>query len=178
MAGRIAPRDALAEACAQAGLDACGASVLYDRSNTVYMLAGRPAVVRLRYAPGSGAWRDRLAISVQVTGWLHEQGFPAVRPLDIARPVEAHGYLVTFWPYLPASGPPWEDVESLGRLLRRLHGLGPPTFLAARGCRTVRLAHRGAAILGPGPCRGADPPVRRNDLDAGLRDDPRRRLDR
>jgi hypothetical protein len=126
MAGRASPQDALAAACAQAGLDASGASVLYDRSNTVYKLAGQPVVVRLRYAPGSAAWRDRLATSVQVTGWLHAQGFPAVCPVDIEQPVEARGYLVTFWHFVPASGPPWEDVESLGRLLRRLHGLGNP----------------------------------------------------
>ncbi len=86
MASRTSPQDALADACARAGLDASGASVLYDRSNTVYKIAGEPVVVRLRYAPGSGAWRDRLATSVQVTGWLHEQGFPAVRPLDIPQP--------------------------------------------------------------------------------------------
>jgi Ser/Thr protein kinase RdoA (MazF antagonist) len=126
VAGRTSPQDALTAACAQAGLDASDASVLYDRSNTVYRLADEPVVVRLRYAPGSAAWRDRLAISVQVTGWLHEQDFPAVRPLDVAQPVEADGYLVTFWHFLPASGPPWEDVESLGQLLRRLHGLGDP----------------------------------------------------
>lgn len=126
VAGRISPQDALADACAQAGLDASGASVLYDRSNTVYKLAGQLVVVRLRYAPGSSAWRDRLAISVQVTGWLHARGFPAVRPLDIAQPVQVHGYLVTFWHFVPASGQPWEDVDSLGRLLRRLHGLGDP----------------------------------------------------
>jgi Ser/Thr protein kinase RdoA (MazF antagonist) len=126
VAGRISPQDALADACAQAGLDASGASVLYDRSNTVYKLAGQPVVVRLRYARGSSAWRDRLAISVQVTGWLHAQGFPAVRPLDIAQPVQVHGYLVTFWHFVSASGQPWEDVDSLGRLLRRLHGLGDP----------------------------------------------------
>jgi len=59
-------------------------------------------------------------------GWLHEQGFPAVRPLDLSQPVEAHGYLVTFWHYIPASVSPWEDVESLGGLLRRLHELGDP----------------------------------------------------
>jgi len=126
VASRTSPQDALADACARAGLDASGASVLYDRSNTVYKIAGEPVVVRLRYAPGSAAWRDRLATSVQVTGWLHEQGFPAVRPLDLPQPVEAHGYLVTFWHYISANGPPWEDVESLGRLLRRLHGLGDP----------------------------------------------------
>jgi len=184
VASRTSPQDALADACARAGLDASGASVLYDRSNTVYKIAGEPVVVRLRYAPGSGAWRDRLATSVQVTGWLHEQGFPAVRPLDIPQPVEAHGYLVTFWHFLPASGPPWEDVESLGRLLRRLHGLGdPPAELPP--ARPMSSLHEDAErcpwLTGKqrswilGRAGGTDPPVRRDDLDAGPRDDPRRR---
>jgi len=125
VASRASPRTALAEACVQAGLDASGASVLYDRSNTVYKLAGQPVVARLRYAPGSATWRDRLAVSVQVTTWLYAQGFPTVRPLDIPQPVDAQGYLVTFWHFVPFTTPR-EDVESLGRLLRRLHGLGTP----------------------------------------------------
>jgi hypothetical protein len=60
VASRASPQAALADACARAGLDAAGATVLYDRSNTVYKLAGPPVVARLRYAPGSAAWRDRL----------------------------------------------------------------------------------------------------------------------
>ena len=101
--------------------------MLHDRANTVYKLAGRPLVARLRYTRGS-AWMEKLTVSVRVTAWLHELGFPTVCPAEVRQPVAAHGYLVTFWHYLAASGPPWEDVTSLGRLLCRLD-LAPPVKL-------------------------------------------------
>jgi hypothetical protein len=123
---RASPDDALAAACTGVGLDGSGAQVLYDRANTVYKLARHPVVARLRYAPGLSAWLDRLSVSVQVTAWLNRLGFPAVQPLDVEQPVTAHGYIVTFWHYLEATEPSWEDVGSLGRLLRRLHTLPPP----------------------------------------------------
>jgi hypothetical protein len=123
---RLAPDDALAAACASVGLDGDGARLLYSRANAVYKLAGRPIVARLRYAPGSATWMERLAVSVRATAWLNTLGFPAVRPLDVDQPAAAQGYIVTFWHYLQASGPPWEDVSSLSRLLRRLHQLPEP----------------------------------------------------
>lgn len=130
MASRVPPETALAEACRYSGLDGEAAEVLYHRSNTVYKLAGQPVVVRLRYAPGSADWMNRLTVSVRVTAWLAGSGFPAVRPLDVPQPVTAHGYIVTFWHYLPDAQQPREDSESLGRLLRQLHELpDPPVHL-------------------------------------------------
>lgn len=126
MIPRPSPDGALTVACASAGLDGAGAQVLYDRANTVYRLARDPIVARLRYAPPPSPWLDRLSVSVQVTAWLNKFGFPAVRPLDVEQPVTAHGYIVTFWHYLEATRPPWEDVGSLGRLLRQLHKLPAP----------------------------------------------------
>ena len=120
------PDDAFAEACAKAGLDARGASVIYARSNMVYRLANRPVVARLRYAPHSAEWLSRLTASVQVTAWLNTLGFPAVRPLDVGQPVSAYGYLVTFWDYVPEVKTPGSDIDSLALLLRQLHGLTPP----------------------------------------------------
>src|ERR1700729_1284631 len=99
MTRRASPASVLARACARLGLDSDGAEVLYDRSNTVYRLAGQPVVARLRYAPGSAAWLDRLAISVRVTRWLHDLDFPAVWPLEVEQPLAVDGYLVTFWHY-------------------------------------------------------------------------------
>ena len=132
MARRTRPSEALAAACVAAGLDGTDAEVLYDRANTVFKLGRHPVVARLRYAPVPATWMDRLSVSVRVTAWLNELGFPAVQPLDVEQPVAAHGYLVTFWHYLPATGPQWDDVESLGRLVRQLHGLGlPPVQLPA-----------------------------------------------
>ncbi len=125
MASRASPATALAAACATAGLDADGAEVLHDRANTVFKLAGQPVIARLRYTRGSAAWTARLAASVRVTAWLHQLRFPTVWPADVAQPVAACGYLVTFWHYLASAGPSREDVTSLGHLLRRLHTLQP-----------------------------------------------------
>jgi hypothetical protein len=113
--------DALAEACAKVGLNAQGARVIYARANVVYRLAALPAVARLRYAPGSADWLARLTASVQVTAWLSTTGFPTVRPLDVSQPVTAHGYIVTFWHYVPAIEPQRSGIVTLARLLRELH---------------------------------------------------------
>jgi aminoglycoside phosphotransferase (APT) family kinase protein len=129
---RASPAEALVAACASVGLNGDGAQVLHSRANTVFKLVGQPIVARLRYAPPPSPWTNRLSASVRVTAWLNALGFPAVRPLDIEQPVSAHGYLVTFWDYLEATGPPWEDVDSLGHLLRALHKLpAPPLDLPA-----------------------------------------------
>lgn len=108
------------------GLSGGHAKVLYDRANTVYKLADLPIVARLRYAHGSRLMMGRLTASVKVTAWLHGQGFPTVVPIDVQQPVEAGGYIATFWQFAQATQPPWEDVESLGLLLRRLHEIGTP----------------------------------------------------
>jgi aminoglycoside phosphotransferase (APT) family kinase protein len=123
---RASPAEALDAACASVGLNGAGAQVLHDRANTVFKLGDQPIVARLRYAPAPSPWTNRLSVSVRVTAWLNTLGFPAVRPLDIEQPVTAHGYVVTFWDYLEATGPPWEDVDSLGHLLRALHKLPAP----------------------------------------------------
>jgi Phosphotransferase enzyme family len=129
---RVSPDEALITACASVSLDGTGARVLYDRANTVYKLARHPIVARLRYAPGPSPWLERLSVSVKVTAWLNRLGFPAVRPLDVEQPVTADGYIVTFWHYLDATGPPWEDVDSLGVLLRQLHQLPEPPLSLPR----------------------------------------------
>jgi Phosphotransferase enzyme family len=126
VASRASAYEALTTACASVGLNGNGAQVLYDRANTVYKLARHPIVARLRYAPEPSLWLERLSVSVKVTAWLNTLSFPAVRPLDVEQPVTAHGYIVTFWHYLDATRPPWEDVGSLGLLLRQLHQLPAP----------------------------------------------------
>ena len=126
MPPRASSIEALGASCASVGLNGDGAQVLYDRANTVYKLARQPIVARLRYAPPPSPWPARISVSVRVTAWLNSLGFPAVRPLDVEQPVIAHGYIVTFWHYLDATERPWEDVDSLGHLLRQLHKLPAP----------------------------------------------------
>jgi hypothetical protein len=132
VADRVLPADALAAACTAVGLKSEHAEVLYDRANTVYKLADVPIVVRVRYVHGSRLLMQRLTASVEVTAWLHGQGLPTVAPIDVRQPVETGGYIATFWQFVDAMQPPWEDVESLGRLLRRLHEVqAPPIRLPA-----------------------------------------------
>jgi aminoglycoside phosphotransferase (APT) family kinase protein len=110
----------------KAGLSADGARLISSRANAVYLLARPPIVARLRYAPDSAEWLARLTASVQVTTWLSTAGFPAVRPLDIRQPVTGHGYIVTFWHYVPEPGRRPDGIPVLARLIRELHSLPPP----------------------------------------------------
>lgn len=107
-------------------MDAAGAQIIYERSNLVFRLAREPVVVRLRYAPGSAEWMGRLTASVQVTSWLNTMGFPAVNPLGVEQPAAAHGYIATFWHYVPEAAGHFDDIAVLARLIRRLHALPPP----------------------------------------------------
>ncbi len=75
---------------------------------------------------GSAEWMTRIAASVAVTSWLASQAFPTVRPFDVDQPVAAHGYIVTFWQYVPRTGKQPSDISVLGRLLRQLHSLPEP----------------------------------------------------
>lgn len=122
------PADALAAACAAVGLDSSGAEIIYQRANTVYKLASVPVVARLRYTRGSASLLERLTASVRATRWLHEVGFPAVRPVDVPQPFPAHGYVVTFWHYIPSAEPGRRDIAALAWLLRQLHALPVPSL--------------------------------------------------
>jgi Ser/Thr protein kinase RdoA (MazF antagonist) len=126
VAYRVSSADALRVACAEVGLASGSAELLYDRANTVYKLADMPIVARLRYTHGSRMMMERLTASIKVTAWLHRQGFPTVVPVDVQQPVETDGYVATFWQFVDATRPPWEDVESLGLLLQWLHEIGTP----------------------------------------------------
>jgi hypothetical protein len=119
-----AAESALRHAAGRCGLDARGARLVRLFATAVYHLPAVDAVARIALAtsPDSVA---RLDTSVQVTRWLTGIDFPCVEPLPVEQPVTSHGCVVTFWRYMPQDGP--EPVPAdLGRLLRRLHGLGPP----------------------------------------------------
>jgi len=126
MGSQLAAGRALTEACAQVGLDAGGAQVIYSRANAVYRLADSPVVVRLRHAPGSADRLARLTVSVQVTAWLSTMGFPSVRPLNVRQPVIAQGYIATFWHFARPGEPPSDDIAVLAGIVRELHSLPPP----------------------------------------------------
>ena len=111
----------LREACRLVALSPDRADLLRSASNTLYRIPGG-VVVRIARA-------GRLAISrkeVEVARWLHAAGVPSAEPLSgIEQPVEVAGRPVTFWVELPANG--HGSQRQLGRLLRCLHELTPPT---------------------------------------------------
>jgi aminoglycoside phosphotransferase len=120
----VAAEAALRHAARRSGLDARGARLIRLFATAVYHLPAADAVARIALvtSPDSVA---RLDTSVQVTRWLTGIGFPCVEPLPVEQPVSGNGCVVTFWRFLAQDGP--EPVPpDLGRLLRRLHGLGPP----------------------------------------------------
>jgi aminoglycoside phosphotransferase (APT) family kinase protein len=116
---------ALQYAARRSGIDARGARLIRLFATAVYHLPAADAVARIApvTSPDSVA---RLATSVQVTRWLTGIDFPCVEPLPVEQPVTGHSCVVTFWRYLPQDG--HESVPAdLGLLLRRLHGLRPPS---------------------------------------------------
>jgi aminoglycoside phosphotransferase (APT) family kinase protein len=121
---RAAAQLAVGQAAELCGLSVLGARLIRLFATAVYHLPETDAVVRV--APVTSIDTvTRLDTSVQVTRWLHDIGFPVVEPLSVDQPVTSHGCVITFWRYLPQRGSAPKPVD-LGRLLRRLHRLGPP----------------------------------------------------
>lgn len=121
----IAAEEALERACMAAGIDPRDATALHGRANTVHLVPHVGAVVRLRLIYRSREWERRLRASIQLTRWLADCGFPAVRPLPINQPVLVDGWAVTFWHYEPVE-PNTATVTDLAHMLRWLHALPAP----------------------------------------------------
>jgi len=115
---------ALRHAARRSGLDARGAQLVRLFATAVYHLPAAGAVARIAPVTSPDSV-TRLDTSVLVTRWLTEIGFPSVEPLPVEQPVTGNGCVATFWRYLPQNGPEPMPAD-LGRLLRRLHELGPP----------------------------------------------------
>ncbi|WP_436772211.1 phosphotransferase enzyme family protein [Yinghuangia sp. YIM S09857] len=115
----------LEAACADAGLDAAGASLLRLGENAVFRLAG-PVVVRI----GRSAERlDEHVRTVGVARWLAEVEYPAVRVVPgVRQPAVVDGRVVTFWE-LVAAEERYADVVQFAELVRRLHWLEEPASL-------------------------------------------------
>lgn len=123
---------ALQAACAVAALDSRDASVLHIRANAVYYLPHENIVARIRYAPtGQAAILERATAAVEVTRWLHQQGFPATQPLGIDQPIVLPGHVATFWHYVTAITDCKRDTGVLGHVIRELHRLRCPVPVPA-----------------------------------------------
>ncbi|RJO69787.1 aminoglycoside phosphotransferase family protein [Nocardia panacis] len=127
----------LRTACARAGLDSAGATVLNRSENVIYRLPG--SVVARISRPGQRAAALR---EVEVARWLESVDVPAVRVLpQTDQPIVVDDQAVTFWRELPPHrhGTPTEVAGAL----RKLHALTPPaTFDLGRLDPFVRLGQR------------------------------------
>jgi hypothetical protein len=108
--------DALAIACAEAGLTGAGARLMRVHSNTVFYLPASNAVARIN--SGTDGAR-RVAASLTATRWLAQHGFPTVRP-KVNKPVVHGDLVVSFWEY-EQTVPSSRSLTALAELLRALH---------------------------------------------------------
>jgi Ser/Thr protein kinase RdoA (MazF antagonist) len=119
--------NAIKHACATLGVNSSDAVPLHGRANAVYLLPHANAVLRLRLTRHNQEWEQRLAISVEVTRWLAEQGFPTVVPLPIDQPISIDGWTATFWKYEAVQrSEAATTVVNLAELLRQLHATPAP----------------------------------------------------
>jgi Ser/Thr protein kinase RdoA (MazF antagonist) len=116
------------DVCANAGINADGAVPLHNRANAVYMLPHANAVLRLRLTRRNSEWVHRIRISLQVTRWLAERGFPTVLPLMIEQPISIDDWTATFWRYEHLRRPNTATVADLAIILRELHAASSPSF--------------------------------------------------
>jgi thiamine kinase-like enzyme len=116
----------LREACAVAGLDPAGARLVRLGSNAVYVLAGRPVIVRIAADPGALGEMER---AVRVARWLGAERFPANRVVPgVIQPLLVGGRVVTFWESVQ-DAEEYATVGELADLLKRLHWLEEPESL-------------------------------------------------
>ena len=115
--------DAVRDACAQAGLDCIGATLIRLGENALYHLPAADAVARV--ARTMDYW-DAACKEVAVSNWLYRSGVVAARVVDIPQPVVADRHPVTFWRFIEGRQGMRSDIGALGSLLRDVHHLARP----------------------------------------------------
>jgi Ser/Thr protein kinase RdoA (MazF antagonist) len=107
------------------GLDVSDGELIRLGENALYRLTSEHVVIRV--ARTMDYWKDAEK-EVAVARWLASHGLPATQTADVGpQPVEVDGYPVTVWRLIEGGKPQRDDVALLGRVLRRLHALPPPT---------------------------------------------------
>ena len=113
---------ALAEACASIGLDPSGATLVRLGENAMYRLSGESVMARI------GRSEEAARKETLVAEWLASHKFHAACLLEgLNQPViTSCGLPVTFWEFIHEASQPVTSGD-LGRILRELHALPPPT---------------------------------------------------
>src|SRR5262245_9635663 len=111
-------------ACERTGLDPSGATLVLLGENALFRLGDLGVMVRV--ARSMSRWDDAVK-EANVSRWLAEVGYPAVRLADVLQPLEVDGHPVTFWRQIVGRSGTADDAAFLGDLLRRLHKLPAPT---------------------------------------------------
>src|SRR5215470_1750804 len=95
------------------------ARLLHLHSNAIFALPAAGVVVRIATNPDAF---DQVTVSLRVTRWLADRGFPCVVPADVpGQPFVEGGRVVSVWRYVPTVPRPRAIATDLGRLLRALH---------------------------------------------------------
>jgi hypothetical protein len=118
---------AAVSAAARFGIVCTDPVILADGANVIVHLAPSPVVAKV--AASTAAVRSDLAASLQreldVALFLTGKGAP-VMPPSTEVPTTTHradGQVMSFWTYLPPASPARPDADTLGSMLRDLHGV-------------------------------------------------------
>jgi aminoglycoside phosphotransferase (APT) family kinase protein len=114
----------LRTACSIAELNGNDAHLIRLGENALFHLPEDGIIVRI--ARTMDYWTDA-AKEVNVARWLAKLNFPAAQVYNVAQPVSAGGYPVTFWCFIAGRPGDRQDIATLGTVLRRLHATPPPT---------------------------------------------------
>ncbi|WP_412540076.1 aminoglycoside phosphotransferase family protein [Longispora sp. K20-0274] len=127
----------LSDACAQAGLDPTGATLIRAGENTLYRLTG--GVVARITRPGQFA---TAAKEIAVAAWLRSADIPVVEPVPhLHQPYAVSERGATFW--VDLGHHQRASTSDLAGLLRRVHSLPVPNELALPSLAPfIRIADR------------------------------------
>lgn len=118
-----APHEILRAAAKANRLDAEGAAIIRDGSNTLYLL--RNSIVARVGRPGTVQIAKK---EIRVSRWLADNGVPVIHALDdLDQPTIIHNHPVTWWEPLPPHRP--ATPAELATALRVLHDLPIPPNL-------------------------------------------------
>lgn len=116
--------ETLVAACEHAGLNAAGAQLIRAHSNSVWLLPGESAVVRICHNEHRGL---RSRASLTLVRWLAAHEVPVTEPL-LDEAIDIGTATVTFWRYYPQQSRGVPPMRALGAILARLHALPAPSF--------------------------------------------------